>query len=400
MAARKIDGHWYVDLRFRRQRVRRRSPVDSKGGAREYELLLRRELSESGNLDRLDPRKQREAEEKAPTFAVFVEQWMRDYVSGENLPSTHTEKRRVLSRHLVPAFGAYRLPEIDALAIAQYKTMKRESGLSAKTINNHLTILRKSLDTACDWKLLAHLPRIKFLATEEPPFKALTREQADALIAAAPPGLWRGMIVAALHAGLRFSEIIALSRSAINLSVGAHGQLTVSRRNVNGHLGPPKSKRIRHIPLTSELATVLKDALAGTAGTEELVFTFEGRWVRYETAWQHLRKICTLAGLPHFSWHDLRHTFASHLVSAGAPLKAVQDLLGHSTIEMTMRYTHLDSHVLDESINLLERNSRMVWAADGQSKTAPVKNHPSPVTSHGQDNGSTQPKTPACASVL
>jgi integrase len=78
---------------------------------------------------------------------------------------------------------------------------------------------------------------------------------------------------------------------------------------------------------------------------------------------RHLRKneckwplwrACKRAGLRRVGWHVLRHTFASHLVMRGAPLKAVQELLGHATIEMTMRYAHLAPDVSREAVKLLD----------------------------------------------
>lgn len=60
------------------------------------------------------------------------------------------------------------------------------------------------------------------------------------------------------------------------------------------------------------------------------------------------------AFLDQFGWHVLRHTFASHLLMRGAPLKAVQELLGHATIDMTMRYAHLSPAAMNEAISLLD----------------------------------------------
>jgi site-specific recombinase XerD len=62
---------------------------------------------------------------------------------------------------------------------------------------------------------------------------------------------------------------------------------------------------------------------------------------------------CKKAGLENIRFHDLRHTFASHLVMKGASLKVVQELLGHADIKMTMRYAHLSQAHMRESVSLL-----------------------------------------------
>ncbi len=73
----------------------------------------------------------------------------------------------------------------------------------------------------------------------------------------------------------------------------------------------------------------------------ELVFCAEGgAWKENECKWPMWRA-CKKAGLRNISWHVLRHTFTSHLVMKGVPLKAVQELMGHATIEMTLRYSDL-----------------------------------------------------------
>ena len=63
---------------------------------------------------------------------------------------------------------------------------------------------------------------------------------------------------------------------------------------------------------------------------------------------------CKKAGLPVLQWHALRHSFASQLAMAGVPLRAVQVLMGHSTVEMTSRYAHLAPTVLVDAVGKLD----------------------------------------------
>ena len=90
----------------------------------------------------------------------------------------------------------------------------------------------------------------------------------------------------------------------------------------------------------------------------EYVFTFQGKPIfDVKTS---VRKACTEAGIPYgrkmskaFTFHDLRHTFASYSVMKNVPLKTVQALLGHNNITMTMRYYHLADGVKVEAVNAL-----------------------------------------------
>ena len=68
---------------------------------------------------------------------------------------------------------------------------------------------------------------------------------------------------------------------------------------------------------------------------------------------------CKAAGIKEITCHTLRHTYASHLTMRGAPLKAIQELMGHANIQTTMRYAHLAASSLREAVSLLEDKKEM-----------------------------------------
>lgn len=144
------------------------------------------------------------------------------------------------------------------------------------------------------------------------------------------------------------------------------GQLSVRRSVVRNVISTPKRGKSRDIPLGNEVLSALK---AHRHLRGPLVFcTDGGRMLKKNESKHPLWQATKRAGLRHFSWHVLRHTFASHLAMRGVTLKAVQELLGHATIEMTMRYAHLSPHVDRDAVRLLNHGGAASGLGNGWAK--------------------------------
>jgi integrase len=237
--------------------------------------------------------------------------------------------------------------------------------LSAKTINNCLTVLRRMLVIAYKRGLIEKVPEVEWLRTLRPEFDFLDFEEAERLLAAAVgDSEWRTMILVALRTGMRQGEILALRWEDVDL---VKGQITVRRSVTRGVVTTPKSGKSRDIPLGDEVLAALKGHrhLRG-----QLVFcTDGGRMLKKNEVKHPLWRSLKRAGLRWIGWHTLRHTFASHLVMRGVPLKAAQELMGHATIEMTMRYAHLSPHVPRDAVRLLDHGGANSGLGNGWAKT-------------------------------
>ncbi len=378
---------WQIDIRWthpdgRIERIKRRSPIQTRRGAEQYERDVRQTL--------LDGTYGAAAPVATPTFEEFVPKFL-TYSENNNKVSTLLAKKNALRDHLLPFFGKLRLDEIGPGHVEDFKAQLRKTAvatrarkdaptkaairkrknmpaktLSTKSINNYLTILRKLLSVAQDQGVIEHLPKVKLFKTEKSPFDFLTFEEADRLLAATDVE-WRPALLLALKAGLRLGELLGLQWQDIDLVAG---RLIVRRNICRGVIGTPKGGRSREIPLTDSLVTALKSHrhLRGP-----YVFCDEkGDYLEPGTFKAPLRRALRRAGIArsegHVGWHDLRHTFASHLAMRAVSIKAVQELLGHANIEMTMRYAHLSPEVKRDAVRVLD-------VAPAINKEAPREDH-------------------------
>lgn len=338
---------WYIDVTFehadgRVDRIRKDSPIQTKRGAEQYEQQVRAALL-NGTYRKEEPK-------EVPTFAEFAKEFVSTYAVTNNKKTEVESKRRTLKNHLVPAFGKLRLDEIGPREIERFKSRKLADALSRKSVNNFLTILHKALVVAVEWGVIKAAPKVKWLRVPKQPFDFLSFDDAVRLVtAAAEEPEWATMITVGLKTGLRQGELLALRWEDVDLVAG---RLVVNQNFAGGEVTTPKNGRTREIPLGDGVLAALK---AHRHRRGELVFCGASGAMLTKGQCKHpLWRACKAAGLRRVGWHVLRHTFASHLAMKGVALKAIQELMGHSTIEMTMRYAHLSPHVARDAVRLLD----------------------------------------------
>ena len=153
--------------------------------------------------------------------------------------------------------------------------------------------------------------------------------------------------------GRTFGDHVGPHRSGERVACGL--AQSIARRDHDAQEG-----KTREIPLGDDVLAALKHHrhLRG----DIVLCKDDGSMLAKGETKHPLWRACKRAGLRRIGWHVLRHTFASHLVMRGAPLKAVQELLGHSTIKMTERYAHLSPDVRKDAVRLLDRNVPPVHA--------------------------------------
>ena len=230
------------------------------------------------------------------------------------------------------SFGNVPLEELTQKRVEQFLTWGMESekrNWSSATRNRHLTMLKAMFNKGKEWELAMHnsAAGIKPLRENGARIRFLDIVEIRALLEAADDE-FRPILIAALHTGMRRGEILNLRWEDVNLK---NRIITVQES---------KSGKKRMIPIDDTLYGTLR--LLPSRFHRGYVFPLPGK---PERRWQDFRKrfasAVKKAGIKDFRFHDTRHTFASHLVMNGVDIKSVQELLGHASLAMTMKYAHL-----------------------------------------------------------
>ena len=159
------------------------------------------------------------------------------------------------------------------------------------------------------------------------------------------------VILFALYTGRRLGEVLKLQWTEVDLQ--AEGGMVVTFKAEN-----TKSGKRQSVPLNGRAQGVLRAAREEVPKSCSWVFptkTTHKFYVGFDRDWKRLSKKAEETGTlsRHYRFHDLRHSFASRLVSRGVSLYMVKELLGHADIKTTMRYAHIDSGSLRDAASML-----------------------------------------------
>ena len=343
MSAIKRGKKWWVEFRLNYNRFRKPSPENSRAGAIAYEAMVRQKISRGEKIFEEIEVKQKKL------FGDFAWEWFRTYVEANNKPSEIKTKKSTLTVHLIPFFKKKRLDEINSFEIEKFKMEKIKQGLKAKTINNIIGILGKCLSCAEEWELLDKIPRIKPLKTVQAKFDHLDVGKCNLLIDNAT-GFMKDLILLAWKTGLRFGELIALTWNDVNF---IDRYLEVNKAVARGILGSTKSYRSRIVFLSSDVVEMLERRKLETGN--DLIFPNKhGKYLNQAHSLDWLANVCKKAGMRKITWHTFRHTFASQLSQRGVNITIVKELLGHTDIRTTMRYSHMNSATLRDAVRIFE----------------------------------------------
>lgn len=331
---------------------------------------LRHQLSTIDRGEWIDPALRR------TRFEELAERWLATIVGLR--PKTRANYESLLQCHVLPAFGSKELAQIDRVAAREWLAGLQANGLSPSRTRQARQVLSSILGLAVEGGYLSANPArgLKVTGGTEREMLHLDATQVQRLAEAAEdrrPG--SGVLVLVLaYGGVRWGEAVAIRRGRCDL---LRSRLFVreSLSEVRGQLyfGPTKTHQDRVVLLPPFLRDALAAHLADRVPSDDdaLVFTSPRGEPLRASNWR--RRVwytaCEASGMPDgLRIHDLRHTAASLLVSAGAHVKAVQRHLGHATASQTLdRYAHLFTEDLEAVADRLEE----VWAAGKASYSRP-----------------------------
>jgi integrase len=245
---------------------------------------------------------------------------------------------------LLSVFGEIQLKGFTTALVDQLQTDLINKDYKPASNNKILTILKHIFSKALEWELitddtLKRIRKVKPLRFENSRLRYLSINECHSLINACDNHL-RPILITALNTGMRKGEILSLKWDNVDFR---HNRILLDKT---------KNGERREIPINETLRITLQ----GLTRRLDLPYMFfdSATGKPYQDIKRSFSTALRKAGIKDFHFHDLRHTFASQLVMAGVDITTVSKLLGHKSLKMTLRYSHLSKGHLDNAVNTLD----------------------------------------------
>jgi len=312
------------------------------------------------------------------TVEQFVNHWLEYTLRPKAKPRSYESFSTIARLHILPSFGKIQLPKLAPQHIQRLLDEKSKEGFSPQTVTNIRTVLRSALAQAVRWNLVSRNSAALVNAPRIPRqnIKPLDPEHARKFLETAKGSRFEAIYVVALTLGMRRGEVLGLrwsdidqeqrtlrvsqsmQRIATGSDSGKKSELRASETKTDG------SRRTIALPdsvvrsLKAHRVRQIQDRLAAGLSWQDtgLVFTSRnGRPLEPILLHRDYKNLLERAALPNMRFHDLRHSAASLLLAQGVHPRAIMELLGHSSITVTMNvYGHVLPAMMREAADKME----------------------------------------------
>ena len=343
------DGRWtaVVNLGYQNGKLKRKS----------YYGESRKEVSDKLSAALSDIQKGIPIITEHQTVGQFLDSWLSDCVKASVRPRSFVCYSDQVRLHIKPKIGHIPLPKLTPQQVQTFLNQQLETGLSARSVQYSLAVLKIALRQACKWGFVSRnvATLVEAPRAEKHEVRPMTLEEAQDFLKAIKGNRLEALFTVALSLGLRLGEATGLRWQDVDLDNRVL-KVNLSLQRIDGklrltELKTKSSRRVLDLPLS--LVTKLKEhrqrqlqerLLAGSHWHDTgLVFSTtlgtpnDPSFVR-----KCLKRILKDSGITHFRVHDLRHFCASLLLAQGVELKVVSEILGHAQISITADlYVHI-----------------------------------------------------------
>jgi integrase len=295
--------------------------------------------------------------------------------TSKRRPKTVQSLENSVNNHLAPFFKGKTLQDITPELVDRYRAARCEEKPrpSPASVNREISALKSICRLAVRYKRIKEDPTAGLEKFEEPRGKdrILTDEETGRLVAAAG-GVLRPFLIIALNTGMRRNEILSLKWTNINLGKKL---ITIEAEN-------SKSRKSRVIPMNAPVLEALRSMPRGSA----FVFFNSETGASIRDVKTSFRTACRKAKITGLTIHSLRHSAATRMIEAGVDIVTVSKILGHASLEMTLRYAHPRFEAMQlavEKLGMIFTNQAQVGnKLESKHDKAEVKTHESSLSAY------------------